>query len=416
MSDGRHRGLIFGAAFLRSLGVGLIGVLLGIFLFRIGFSTTQIGLTIGAGLAGSAAATAWVSLRADRFGRRRTLLLLSALSAAAGLGLVLFSRAALLIPCAFLGMLNAMGSDRGPAFALEQALLPAIVPGDRRTWTLSWYNVVLDCGHALGALGAALPLLLGRWLGADLLAAYRLVFAGYFLLHISSGVLYLLLGPSVEAPAPAAGSAAAPLSPRTKSIVARLAALSGLDSFGGGFLTDALIAFWFFRRFGVPEQSLGVLFFFVHALNSVSYLGAAWLARRIGLLRTMVFTHLPSSLFLLALPFAPSLSWCIALFLARETLVEMDVPARQSYIAAVVAPSELTLASGMTNLTRNVSWAAASSVAGFVMQYLSLAAPLLFGGGAKIVYDLLLYRAFRHLRPPEEMPGSPGLPRIVPAR
>jgi predicted MFS family arabinose efflux permease len=175
-----------------------------------------------------------------------------------------------------------------------------------------------------------------------------------------------------------------------------------LDSLGGGFLTSALIAYWFFRRFSVAEESLGPLFFVLRLANAGSYLVAAWAARRIGLLNTMVFTHIPSSLFLIAVPFAPSFAWAVAMLLARECLVEMDVPTRQSYILAVVQPNERTYASGITNLTRNVAWATAPSFAGYFMQHLALAAPLFLGGGIKITYDLLLYVAFRRVKPPEE--------------
>ena len=186
----------------------------------------------------------------------------------------------------------------------------------------------------------------------------------------------------------------------------RLTALFSLDAFGGGFLTDALVAYWFFRRFGVPERDLGFLFFAIHILNALSHLGASWLARRSGHVNTMVFTHLPSSLFLMAVPFAPSFHWAVVLLLCREALVEMDVPTRQSYVAAVVAPSERTLASGITNLARNVFWAVGSTVAGAIMQSLTFSAPLLVGGGAKVTYDVLLYIGFRKLKPPEERQSS----------
>jgi predicted MFS family arabinose efflux permease len=192
------------------------------------------------------------------------------------------------------------------------------------------------------------------------------------------------------------------LAPETKSVIARLTALFSLDAFGGGFLTDALVAYWFFRRFGIAEHDLGFVFFAVHVLNAGSHLGAAWLAHRIGLVNTMVFTHIPSSLFLIAVPFAPSLRSALVLFLCREALVEMDVPTRQSYVAAMVNPAERTLAAGVTNLARNVFWATGSAVAGFAMQAISFGAPLLIGGGAKVLYDLLLYRSFRQLKAPEE--------------
>ena len=167
-------------------------------------------------------------------------------------------------------------------------------------------------------------------------------------------------------------------------------------------MTDALVSYWFFRRFGITESQLALLFFTVHVLNALSHLGAAWLARRIGLIKTMVFTHLPSSVFLIAAAFMPSPRWAVLLFLLRESLVEMDVPTRQSYVAAVVKPEERTFAAGVTNLVRNGAWAAASAVAGVFMQQVAFAAPLLLGGGLKIIYDGLLWRAFRHLAPPEE--------------
>ena len=240
----------------------------------------------------------------------------------------------------------------------------------------------------------------------DLGAAYRTLFLGCAALNLLSGLLALFLSHGVEvagAHAPAGGVPA--VSAEAKSTVARLSALFALDAFGGGFLTDALVAYWFFRRFGIAENKLALLFFLVHVLNALSHLGAAWLAKRIGLVRTMVFTHLPSSIFLIAASVVPSASWAVALFLLRESLVEMDVPTRQSYVAAVVRPSERTFASGVTNLTRNLSWATASSVAGWLMQRIAFSAPLFLGGGMKIVYDVLLWRAFRHLKPPEEREG-----------
>jgi predicted MFS family arabinose efflux permease len=184
--------------------------------------------------------------------------------------------------------------------------------------------------------------------------------------------------------------------------VKRLAGLFAIDSLGGGLLTDALVSFWFFRRFGLTEDKLAVLFFAVHVLNALSHLGAAAIARRIGLIKTMVFTHLPSSIFLIAASLVPSPRWAVVLFLLRESLVEMDVPTRQSYVAAVVCPEERTFASGVTNLGRNLSWAVSSSVAGLLMQRIAFSAPLFIGGGLKIIYDFLLWRAFRHVAPPEE--------------
>jgi MFS family permease len=395
--------LICAAAWLRSFGIGLLGVVLGVFLYREGFSTTSIGLVIAAGLAGAAAGTVFVTLRADRLGRKPTLCLLSALTALGAIPLVFHSGLAVLLPLSFLGMLNGMGTDRSAAFALEQAIIPSLVPDQKRTWSLAWYNVVLDSSGALGALAAAVPLLAERHWGVDLSTAYRALFGGYAALNLLSGLLYLVLTPDVEvARNKTQGKEAPALSPASKSRVARLASLFAIDSLGGGFLTDALVSYWFFRRFGIAENKLAVLFFLVHVLNALSHVGAAALARRFGLLKTMVFTHLPSSIFLIAASVAPSARWAVVLFLLRESFVEMDVPTRQSYVAAVVHAEERTFASGVTNLSRNLSWAVSSSVAGVFMQRVAFSAPLFLGGGLKIIYDLLLWRAFRHLKPPEE--------------
>jgi MFS family permease len=412
-----HRDLVLinAAGFLRSLGVGLMGVVLGIYLFRVGLSSFTIGLVIAAGLAGSALATIIVSFAADRLGRRRTVLVLSLLTGIGGLALALSPTLAVLLTMVFIGMLNGTGTDRSASFALDQAIIPGLDPDSKRTWNLAWYNVLLDGGGSLGALAAGLPLFLQHRLSFSLLSSYKVVFFGYSGLCLIVATLYAVLSPAVEVnnpPAPAKMSAGITL--ENKRILAKLTALFSLDAFGGGFLTDALVAYWFFRRFGVGEQDLGLVFFAVHILNAGSHLGAAWLARRIGLVNTMVFTHLPSSLFLMAVPFAPSFKWAVLLFLCREALVEMDVPTRQSYVAALVRPSERTFASGITNLARNVFWAVGSAAAGFLMQALTFSAPLLIGGGAKVTYDVLLYRSFRALKPPEEALRSTETEKTAP--
>jgi predicted MFS family arabinose efflux permease len=298
-------------------------------------------------------------------------------------------------------MLNAMGSDRSAAFAIEQAILPGLVHDRQRTWTLSWYNVALDTGTATGSLLASLPVALGRWAAKDVLAGYRYVLLGLGVLGIASTLAYLVLSRSVEIEVDQ-NLPRQKVSLETKRIITRLSALFSIDAFVGGFLGDALISYWFFRRFGVPEQTLGILFAVIHVLNATSHLGAAWLARRIGLLNTMVFTHISSSLFLMAVPFAPSFPVAAILLLCRESLVEMDVPTRQSYTAAVVRPKERTFAAAATNVARNLGWAASSSLSGIFMRTISLGAPILIGTSMKIAYDIALFISFRSLRPPEE--------------
>lgn len=400
----RDLGLINTAGFLRSFGVGLMGVVLGIYLYRIGLSSLFIGFVIAAGLTGSALATILMSLAADRIGRKHLLVGLSLIGAVGGIALATAPGLPVLAILAFVGMLNGTGTDRSAAYALDQAVIPGLATDARRTWNLALYNLFLDGGGSLGALAAGLPLLLQSRQALPLLSSYRVVFLGYSGLCLTVAALYLLLSPAVEI---ANGSTLVPfrarIAPENKAILAKLTALFSLDAFGGGFLTDALVAYWFFRRFGIAEHDLGLVFFAVHVLNACSHLGAAWLARHFGLVNTMVFTHFPSSLFLMAVPFAPSFKWAVFLFLCREALVEMDVPTRQSYVASLVGPSERTFATGVTNLARNVFWAVGSGVAGAMMQDITFSAPLLVGGGAKVTYDLLLYRSFRRLKPPEEV-------------
>jgi MFS family permease len=401
----RNLVLIYLAAWQRSFGIGLLGVVLGVFLYREGLSSTAIGLVIAAGLAGAATATIFIAFHADRLGRRKTLIVLSLLTTIGSLPLIFHQHLGMLglLALGFLGMLNGMGTDRTAAYALEQAVLPGLVPDRRRTWIFSWYNLVLDTSGAVGALAAGIPVLEQRLWSIDLTTSYRALFVGYAALNLLAALFYLFLTPEVEvAHAQSLGDQSKLVSPEAKSMVVRLSALFAIDSLGGGFLLDALVSYWFFRRFGIAEGMLAVLFFIVHLLNAVSHLGAAFLAQRIGLVKTMVFTHLPSSIFLIAVPFAPSARWAVLLFLLRESLVEMDVPTRQSYVAAVVRPTERSFASGITNLTRNVAWAVSSAVAGLFMQNIALAAPLWMGGGLKIIYDVLLWRAFRHVAPPEE--------------
>ena len=402
-SSSRNLALIYLAAWQRSFGIGLLGVVLGVFLYREGLSATAIGFVIAAGLAGAAVATIFIAFRADRLGRRKTLVVLSVLSAVGSLPLIFHWGITALVPVAFIGMLNGMGTDRTAAYALEQAVIPSLVSDAKRTWAFSWYNLVLDASGAAGALAAGIPALNSRVWGIDLAASYKGLFIGYAALNVLAALFYLFLSPEVEVVHTGSlGEQSKLVSPEARSMVKKISALFAIDSLGGGFLLDALVSYWFYRRFSIGVGSLAILFAVVHLLNAVSHLGAAFLAQRIGLVKTMVFTHLPSSIFLIAVPFAPSAKWAVVLFLLRESLVEMDVPTRQSYVAAVVRPVERTYASGITNLTRNVMWAASSAVAGVFMQNVALAAPLWLGGGLKIVYDVLLWRAFRHVRPPEE--------------
>ncbi|MDO8730788.1 MAG: MFS transporter [Candidatus Omnitrophota bacterium] len=393
------RRLIYAAAFIRSLGIGLLGVLFALNLSIQGLNAAQIGLLVAVGLSGAAAGTFFVSFWADRLGRRNSLLLLSGCAVAGAIGLALFQNFFALTAACFIGMVNAMGRERGALFTLEQTILPETTGTSDRTKALAWYNVLLDAGQAVGSLLGGLPFLLSRWADLSEASAHRASFSLYAGLALLSFFLYMRLSRQVEVHAPVSRQK---VSPASRKIITRLSLLFGFDSLAGGFLPGSLVAYWFFKRFGMGEEMLAPLFFFAHIANALSYLAAAWLSKRIGLVRTMVFTHTPANLCLIAIPFVPSAAWAAALYLVRECLVEMDVPTRQSYVLAMVGPGERTVAAGVTNLVRLAAWTVAPTLAGAAMKSLALGLPLVIGGSMKIVYDAMLYFSFRHLKPPEE--------------
>jgi MFS family permease len=392
------RRILFATAFLRALATGMIAVLLAGYLAVLHFPADIVGVVVAAGLAGNAVALGLTTVLGDRFDRKRALLALAALGTA-GAALAWASRhPAALAASAFVGMINGMGRDRGAALALEQAMLPATTTEGGRTQAFAWYNALQDTGHALGALAAAVPALLerGRWnLSPE--ASHRAGLAFYGALGLACVTLYVRLTPSIAGP-----RGHAPLSPRSRRVLLRICALFALDSVGGGFLNTALVTYFFFERFGVGEGVVALLFFGARVANVLSHFGAARLARRVGLLNTMVFTHAPSSLLLVTVAFAPSFAVAAILFLLREGLVEMDVPTRQSYVMALVGPEERGRASGATNLVRMAGWPISALAGGVLMARASLVAPLVVGAAMKLAYDALLYRAFRRTQPPEE--------------
>jgi len=393
---------LLAAAGVRSFVTGLVGVVLGLHLAAIGLGAELLGLVVGAGLAGGAVATALVAFGGDRWGRRATLVTATALSAAGMAGVALLDSPAPLALAAFVGMVNGMGRDRGPAQALEQSVLADGVADGARTRAFTRYTLVQDVSGAFGALAAGVPAALGGLAAMPLDAAYRWTLGGTALLSLVPLAFYAGLTGGPGATAGSGSGWVVPLSPDARRRVGRLAGLFALDSLGGGLLAGSIVTYWFFRRFGLTAEALGLVFFAARCLNALSYLAAERLAGRIGLVRTMVFTHLPSSAVLLALPVVATPATAIGLFLVREALVQMDVPARQSYVAAVTGAGERTFALAITALVRNVGWAVGPALAGLFMATLGLGAPLVAGAGLKVVYDLALFGAFRQVRPPEE--------------
>jgi MFS family permease len=393
--------IFYATAFVRSTAAGMTGVAAAIALRERGLPVRQTGYVIGAGLAGMAVATAFVTLAGDRIGRRRMLATLALLSACGYIALASIQEFRILVVLVFAGMTNAMGRDRGAAATIDQAALPEVTTPERRTWTFAWYNVVLDAGQTIGSAAGAIPVLLATMWGVSRAAGHAWTFMGCAAALAATAAAYAGLSPHVEV-ASDRRPGLAHVDRQTRTIASKLVLLFGLDSLGSGFLNSALIAFWFFERYGLSEVRVAALFAAARLLNAVSHILAAWLARRIGLVNTMVLTHLPSSIFLMLAPLAPGAAGAAALFLAREALVEMDVPARQSYMMAIVAPEQRTFVSGVTNVTRLVGWAVGPIVAGAMMQGVGSATPLFIGGSLKIAYDVLLYYQFRHLRAPEE--------------
>lgn len=397
--SGHGRHALYVTAFVRAATTSLTGVLIGVYLARLHVTGAAFGSVVSAGLVGAALAAVAATFLGDRLGRRRFLLLLTLASIAGTLVFASTSSPLVLGVAAFAGMLNGMGKDRGAALILEQAALPGTTTAQNRTQVIAWYTMLQDFGHAAGAALAGLPTLLSATTtlrGAEPHRVMLLACAG--LGAVSLG-LYALLGASIDAPA---GRERVLVSAKTRAILTKISALFAIDSLAGGFLTTAMLSYFFFERFGVGEGLIGGLFFGARLMNALSHLGAAWLAKRIGLVNTMVFTHIPSSLLLVTVAFAPSFPVAAVLFLLREGLVEMDVPTRQSYVLAVVAPEERTFASGVTNLVRLACWAVAPAFAGVLMRGDSMFLPLVIGAAMKISYDILLYRAFRAVRPPEE--------------
>jgi MFS family permease len=406
----KDRRRIYTAAFLRALATGLCGVLLGLHLAARGFSLAETGRVVSAGLLGAALAALLATLFGDRWGRRRMLVALSVVGAL-GLMAVALLPGPFVLAAAFLGMVNGMGRDRGAGLILDQAILPATADPHHRTRSFAWYNVSQDAGHALGGLLAAVTAPLRHGFGLSEAGALEWLLAASGVCLLLSVLPYATISRAVE-PAALPSFRSIPLSARGRKFLIRISDLFALDSIAGGFLTTALVAVFFSQRFGTSGAVLGVLFFAARAANAGSHLVASWLARRIGLVNTMVFTHIPSSILLATVAFAPNFPVAAAVFLLREGLVEMDVPTRQSYVMGVMEPGERMWASGVTHLVRLGGWAVAPAFAGALMGSSWIAAPLLVGAALKIVYDVLLYVAFRAHRPPEErdVPVSEAAP------
>jgi MFS family permease len=403
---GRDGRLLFATRAVRMFGYGLASVVLVLYLSALGLSDPVIGLLLTLTLLGDAAISLWLTTHADRVGRRRVLLAGSLLMCLAGLGFASTSALPVLVLAATIGVISPSGNEVGPFLAVEQASLSQTIPDRDRTRVFAWFNLTGSFATACGALvgGGLAGALISA--GRAPIDAYRFVIVVYACLGLVLAVLFRQVSPRAEVIEPPDASIGRRLGlHRSRGIVARLSALFALDAFAGGLVVQSLVAYWFHLRFGADAAVLGGVFFGANLLAGISALAAARIAGRIGLIRTMVFTHLPSNVLLAAVPLMPTLPLAVAVLLARFSISQMDVPARQSYTMAVVDPDERSAAAGVTGIARSLGASISPLLAAPLVGAASLAAlPFLLAGGLKIGYDIALYRAFSASRPEHERP------------
>ncbi len=396
--DGDGRAL-FAMRTLRMFGYGFLAVALVLYLDALGLDAWTIGVVLTLTLVGDTILSLWLTTHADRLGRRRVLVAGAVLMVLAGVAFAATDWVPLLILAATIGVISPTGNEVGPFLAVEQAALSQTVPDARRTAIFAWYNLVGYVATASGALVAGLLSQLLLDAGVATVDAYRAIVIGYAVIGLAMAVGFARLGSAIEAPP--SGRRSDDIRERlglrrSRRVVLRLSALFSLDAFAGGFIPQSLMAYWFHLRFGVEPAVLGAIFFGANLLAAVSSLSAARIADRIGLINTMVFTHLPSNVLLILVPLMPNLPLAVAVLLLRFSLSQMDVPTRQSYVISVVDPDERSAAAGVTGVARNAGAAISPSLSSVMIATTGLLAlPFFLAGGLKIVYDLLLYRDFR---------------------
>jgi MFS family permease len=388
---------------LRAFSDGYVSLLLPIYLIALGMSPFQVGVIATGTLFGSGVLTLLVGLQAHRFKYRTLLLMAAALMAGTGFGFATLTDFWPLLLVAIVGTLNPSSGDVSVFLPLEHAVLSRSVDDSQRTALFARYSLVGALVAALGALAAGLPDAMVTAMHLSMKMSLQAMFGLYGVLGLLSAWIYtsLPVGPELAMQTPAA-----PLK-KSKKVVYVLAALFSLDALGGGFVVQSMVALWLFQKYQLSVVQAGAIFFWTGVFSAFSYLAAARIANRFGLVNTMVFTHLPSSIFLVLIPFMPSLNLAITLLLARAVLSQMDVPTRSSYVMAIVPPDERAAAASMTSVPRSMASAAGPLLAGYLLGVSSFGWPLVIAGALKITYDLLLFRMFRTVRPPEEMlPGG----------
>ncbi|HKO40024.1 MAG TPA: MFS transporter [Nitrososphaeraceae archaeon] len=400
-TDGK---LLLCARIARTFAYGFLSVILAIYLKLIGFNDILIGIILSATLINSIIFTLFASFYADRIGRRNTLLLYTVMMSISGLIFFVTENPLALIIAALLGTLNITGSETSAFLSIEQSILPQTIKDNRRRNTLfGFYNMAGTFAMGAGILIANLPIIIQNELEVDQIYAIKLLFLFYSLLSVLVMGIYLKLSSNIEIKKQKTLKPISKiLNPKSKKIVTKLSGLFAIDSFAGGFAIQSIVSFWFFTKFDIDLSIISYIFSIGSVLTAFSYLIAAKIADKIGLINTMVFTHIPSNILLVLLAFAPTLEIAIVFYMIRMALSQMDVPTRQSYIVAVVEEDERTAAAGITNLSRNTAQAISPSITGYIIGVLSLSAPFIIGGLLKIIYDITLYINFRKIKPSEE--------------
>src|SRR5262245_39413228 len=391
--------LLFATRSIRLFAYGGLSVVLVLYLVSLGLTESDVGLLLTATLLGDTLISLYLTTQADRIGRRRMLIVGAVLMAAAGLVFGFTTRFWVLVVAGTIGVISPSGQEVGRLLSLAQAPLSQVVPRRNRTDVFAWYTLAGSLATALGALAAGIVThaLQTSWAPVD---SYRAIVVAYAAIGAGLALMFTRLTPASEARATHTSLIGVH---RSRGVVLKLSALFALDSFGGGFVVQSLAAYWFYLRFGVDPQTLGALFFGANVLAGISALLATRIANRIGLINTMVLTHLPSNVLLILIPLMPTLPLAALMLLVRFSISQMDVPTRQSYVMAVVDPDERSAASGITGVARTTGAALSPLFAGLLFAQPSLiGVPFFIAGTLKIVYDLLLFRAFRALRPPEE--------------
>jgi MFS family permease len=402
--------LLLAAKAIRTFAYGFLSVILAIYLKLIGFNDLYIGLVLTATLVNSVIFTLIASFYADRIGRRKILIVYAALMSLSGVIFFVTTNYIALIVSALIGTINVTGTETGAFLSIEQAALPQTINDiKKRNTVYALYNMVGTFAMSAGVLLSGLPQIFVQQYGFNQIESIKPLFLVYSIIGVVVLGIYYLISNKVEVTVnnndnnKLSKPLKQTLSPKSKQIVGKLSCLFAVDSFAGGFVIQSIVSLWFFTKFGVELTTLSYIFSIAGVLTAFSFLVAAKIADRIGLINTMVFTHIPSNILLILVAFAPTLPIAVAFYLARMTLSQMDVPTRQSYLVAVVREDERTPAAGITNISRNIAQAVSPSLAGYILQSLSfISAPFILGGVLKIVYDIILYFNFKSIKPSYE--------------